>query len=316
MSDWEIIDKLFFHNASKKSVYFLNSCAVCLDWANINVLARLDFRQVRISSRVRSHRHHDRWRMKRMPESKTKPGCGYRKGVAGNSTTSMLMRARGMAVFPVGTEPRMMKIREMAEWDHLDIWWVVCSYLLSSVVTRKLIVSQLPEEVHYNKSSHWSSGSSTLKFDPHTIWIVNTVFPQQRKPLTLLASLKQLKAKLISCRRPCFIIRFGLPWQVANSGSRSRYSLKETGWNGWGVGTAYWIFSGKWLHPPLCNRRPCLSFCALAANWQEGAMSNSFLLDGFGNFAKKSNSRIAHCHNLLTQGWWMVARFMHGWVRY
>lgn len=56
-----------------------------------------------------------------MPESKTKLGRGYRKRVGENSSTSTLMRAVGMAVFPAGTEPRTMKIREMSEWDHLDI---------------------------------------------------------------------------------------------------------------------------------------------------------------------------------------------------
>lgn len=43
------------------------------------------------------------------------------KRVGENGSTSALMRAGGMTVFPVGTESRTMMIREMSEWDHLDI---------------------------------------------------------------------------------------------------------------------------------------------------------------------------------------------------
>lgn len=43
------------------------------------------------------------------------------KRVGENGSTSALMRVRGTAVFPAGTQPRTMKIRLMSEWDHLDI---------------------------------------------------------------------------------------------------------------------------------------------------------------------------------------------------
>lgn len=66
-----------------------------------------------------------------------------------------------------------------------------------------------------------------------------------------------------------------------------------------GVGAAYWIFSGKWLHPPLCDNPPSLLLRVLAANWQEDAMSGSLLLDEFDNFAKKSNRAFKQNHPLL-----------------
>lgn len=43
------------------------------------------------------------------------------KRVGENGSPSALMRAGGMSVFSVGTESRAMMIREMFEWDHLDI---------------------------------------------------------------------------------------------------------------------------------------------------------------------------------------------------
>lgn len=157
------------------------------------------------------------------------------KRVGENGSTSALMRAGGMAVFPVGTEPRMMKIRIMSEWDHLDIWGVVCNYLISPVVTRAFILSQLPEAVNYSKASQWNSVNSTL----------NRVDPQhcQNCKYNIFSSVVQTashfgiwhlwngfpKAKLISRRRPSFIICFGFLWQAANCGSRNRRSLKETG---------------------------------------------------------------------------------------
>lgn len=59
--------------------------------------------------------------MGRVPEARQNWDVNAGKRVGENGSTSALMRAGGMTVFPVGTEPRTMKIRAMSEWDHLDI---------------------------------------------------------------------------------------------------------------------------------------------------------------------------------------------------
>lgn len=173
-----------------------------------------------------------------------------KKRVGENSSTSTLMRAGGTAVFPVGTEPRTLKIREMAEWDHLVL---VCNYLISSAVTRAFIISQPPERVYYNKPSHWNRANSAA-WSPHRLNCSDDIFSSAVRTLSHFSFWRlwndSPKAKLISRRRPCFVIRFGLPWQAANCGSRSRHSLKETGWNGWrGSGCSLLDFLRKVITP-------------------------------------------------------------------
>lgn len=51
--------------------------------------------------------------------------------------------------------------------------------------------------------------------------------------------------------------------------------------------------------PLLYDNPPSLSLCVFAANWQEDAMSDSLLPDGFGNFAEKSNAAFKRNHSRL-----------------